>query len=193
MLKRKNPNPKPMLSNKACSLVELDIAVLTNSGAPLRLPVSRTRLSEAVQHLLKGLTEQPVEISFCFCDDETIRHYNACYRHVDEPTDVLSFPLSDRKSEIGNPKSEIGNPIVPLGDVMISLDMAKRQAEQNGLPLETEILMLALHGVLHLMGYEDETDEGRDRMNRTATHTLRMLDYLIEEGWYSYHYDERTG
>jgi len=179
-----------MLSTKACNLIELDIAVLNASGAPLCLPVSRSRLFEAVRHLLKERIQYPVEVSFCFCDDETIRRYNASYRHVDEPTDVLSFPL--QSSGCSSLHSTPPAPL-PLGDVMISLDTAKRQAEQNGLPLETEILMLALHGVLHLMGCEDETDAGRTRMNEQAVHVLQSLGHPIEEGWYSYHYDERTG
>lgn len=184
-----------MLSSRVCSPIELDIAVLSASGVPLRVPVSRLRLSEVIGSLLRDLVQHPVEVSFCFCDDETIRRYNASYRHVDEPTDVLSFPLLPvsapgfRLSDC----SPVNGDSICLGDVMISVDTAKRQALANGLLLETEVLMLALHGVLHLAGYEDETDEGREEMNRIAIQVLRNFDCPIEEGWFSYHYDERAG
>lgn len=184
-----------MLSSRACSPVELGIAVLSASGTRLRLPVSRSRLSEVVGYLLNDIIQHPVEVSFCFCDDETIRHYNASYRHVDEPTDVLSFPLlpmTDDRFPIsdGFPMDERA---IHLGDVMISVEAARRQASRNGLSLETEVLMLALHGVLHLVGYEDETEEGREEMNRIAVQVLRNFGYRIEEDWFSYHYDERAG
>ena len=79
-----------------------------------------------------------------------------------------------------------GNPdLPPLGDLVISVETARRQAPLNGHDLLTELLMLTLHGTLHLMGYDDLTDAARAAMNRRAASTLRMLGYLAREDWQS--------
>ncbi len=73
----------------------------------------------------------------------------------------------------------------PLGDLIISLETAERQAALNQHDLITELLMLALHGTLHLMGYDDSTETERARMNARAVSTLRRLGYAAREEWYS--------
>jgi hypothetical protein len=73
----------------------------------------------------------------------------------------------------------------PLGDLVISVETARRQAPLNGHDLLTELLMLTLHGTLHLMGYDDSTDAARAAMNRRAALTLRTLGYLAREDWQS--------
>ena len=77
----------------------------------------------------------------------------------------------------------------PLGDIVISVETARRQASLNGHNLLTELLMLALHGTLHLMGYDDSTDTERAAMNRRAAFVLRTLGYPAREEWHS-HYEK---
>jgi probable rRNA maturation factor len=75
----------------------------------------------------------------------------------------------------------------PLGDLVISVETARRQAPLNGHDLLTELLMLALHGTLHLMGYDDSTDAERAAMNGRAASVLRTLGYPAREEWHSHH------
>lgn len=88
---------------------------------------------------------------------------NHRYRDCDKPTDVLSFAQRDQRAGAPPLPSIPGMP-PPLGDVIISVDTAARQAEAHGVPLEQELALLTVHGILHLLGYEDETDAGAERM-----------------------------
>jgi len=91
--------------------------------------------------------------------DRTLRSLNARYRGKDKPTDVLSFP---------GPGGEAG-----LGDVVISLDTAERNARALGRTLPQEVDVLALHGFLHVLGYDHETDDGTmDRLERRLRRKL---------------------
>jgi probable rRNA maturation factor len=97
-------------------------------------------------------------------DDEHIRSLNYTYRGKDVPTDVLSFALREVSAtevsvDLGALEEE---PL--LGEVYISVPTALRQAQAQGHPLEEEVTFLAVHGVLHLLGYEDETPEGYAQM-----------------------------
>ena len=96
-------------------------------------------------------------------DDDSVHAMNRDYRGMDKPTDVLSFALTEHAEGIPPP------PIVPgmtfmLGDVVISVDTAIRQAQTHGISLEQELALLGVHGVLHLLGYEDETEAGAEQM-----------------------------
>ncbi|WP_352430602.1 rRNA maturation RNase YbeY [Pyrinomonas sp.] len=102
-----------------------------------------------------------------FVSDEAIRKLNREFRGRDEATDVLSFPLSDPKQRIGGE---------PLGDVVISVERAARQAAENGLDFDREIAQLILHGLLHLCGYDHETDDGQ--MNRLELRLRRRLGII---------------
>jgi probable rRNA maturation factor len=87
--------------------------------------------------------------------DARMRALNRTWRGVDRPTDVLSFPMQD-----GAPLD--GRPAVPhLGDIVIARGTAARQARALGHPLATELRVLALHGLLHLLGHDHERDRGR--------------------------------
>ena len=84
------------------------------------------------------------------CDDATIRTLNRRFRGKDVATDVLSFPMRSRPQD--------GAPY--LGDIAISVETAARQAGDAGVPTERELEILLLHGLLHLGGFDHETDSG---------------------------------
>ena len=95
--------------------------------------------------------------------DLTMRRLNREFRDRDYPTDVLSFPADEKREKR----------VVFLGDLAIALGVAGRQARAQGHDLATELKILALHGLLHLLGYDHETDEGRmqraeERLRRRA-------------------------
>jgi probable rRNA maturation factor len=112
------------------------------------------------------------ELSIVFCDDAMIHALNRDYRKQDKPTDVLSFaqevdgqqPFPDPVPH-GQLPDHASPPIsLLLGDVILSTDTAKRQARAGGRSLAAEVEWLLAHGLLHLLGYEDETECGAVRM-----------------------------
>ncbi len=113
----------------------------------------------AVEEGLSGETE--VSVTFMF--DEAIQKVNAQYRGIDAPTDVISFALEETTEE---EVAIVGNEEMPtiLGDILISVDTAERQAEEYGHDLKREIGFLALHGFLHLLGYDHMNEEDEKLM-----------------------------
>lgn len=108
------------------------------------------RLRALVRAAGERLELDHAEITVLITDDAAIRKLNRRYRNVDEATDVLSFPDGDTLPE--GPRL--------LGDVVISLDQARRQADELGHDEIRELEELVLHGLLHLVGYDHERDEG---------------------------------
>lgn len=103
---------------------------------------------------LEGVA-QSCELGLFIADDEGIRELNRRYRGIDEPTDVLAF---------GGEVEGFVSPTLHLGDIVISYPRAASQAQERGHSVAQEMDLLFLHGLLHLLGYEDETPEKRARM-----------------------------
>ena len=109
-------------------------------------------------------------VSVALVSDAAIRRLNRRHRGKDKATDVLSFPIGPRASG-PRPRGEHAGraPLTlrarglgpELGDIAIALGVARRQAREHGHALATELRVLALHGLLHLLGYDHETDRGR--------------------------------
>ncbi len=110
------------------------------------------------------------EVSLLFVDDERIRELNRAYRNKDASTDVLSFPQYDSIIDNG-----VEDAYVYLGDVVISIDHAKSQAEEFGHSLEREIIYLAVHSLLHLLGYDHMEDQEKLRMRTQEKEILKEL------------------
>ncbi len=117
-----------------------------------RRRVDARRLTRVLREAARRLRVRG-EIALVLAGDRTLRTLNARYRHKDKPTDVLSFP---------GPGGDEG-----LGDVAISVATAERNAKRLGRSLAQELDVLALHGFLHVLGYDHETDRGEmDRLER---------------------------
>lgn len=95
------------------------------------------------------------DFSLAFVPDHRMRELNSFFRGKDLTTDVLSFPHEPEAFEVN---AALGAEF--LGDIVISVEQAAKQAEENGLTLEGEIKQLILHGLLHLCGHDHETDNG---------------------------------
>jgi probable rRNA maturation factor len=126
-------------------------------------PLRTTPLRQAVRRLLQSEGRARAEVSVLLTDDAAVHAMNRDYRGKDKPTDVLSFAQSEQLGDAPAP------PVIPgmsemLGDVVISVDTAVRQAATHNIALEQELALLAVHGVLHLIGYEDETEAGAEQM-----------------------------
>ena len=113
----------------------------------------------------------PCEVDVLFTDDAGIHAINLEQRGVDRPTDVLSFPMFDLKP--GTPpapedvEADPGAGLVPLGDMVISLERAEAQGAEFGHGTQREVAYLAVHSVLHLLGY-DHLDEGPQKAQMRA-------------------------
>ena len=114
---------------------------------------------ERTREMLEKIGRAESSVTIAFVSDRKIRELNRRFRGIDKATDVLSFP-GDQLSE-------------ELGDIAISLETAARQARQNGLTLNGELSQLILHGLLHLLGYDHETDNGD--MNRLELRLRKRL------------------
>lgn len=116
-------------------------------------PVRSAVVRDAAQRMLRALRLPKAELSVLLCDDDTIHELNRDYRKKDKPTDVLSFPGDGAEGS--------------LGDIVISLDTAAKNARSLGRTLPQELDVLALHGFLHVLGHDHETDDGTmDRIER---------------------------
>lgn len=112
----------------------------------------------------------PAEVSVLLTSDAHIQALNAEYRKVEKPTDVLTFPGP-------------GQPGMPLGDIVVSMETAGRQASARGQTLENEVALLVVHGGLHLLGFEDETDRQRTAMVREMGRAAQVLGLEFEDDW----------
>lgn len=114
-----------------------------------------------------------VEVSIVLVDDEYIQNLNKSYRSIDAPTDVLSFSMRESVDE-----SDISfecDEEELLGDVVISLERARSQAEEYGHSIEREIGFLTTHGILHLLGYDHETESERAVMRNKEEGILESI------------------
>jgi len=103
--------------------------------------------------------------TIAFVSDRAMRDLNRMWRRKRATTDVLSFPAEQADFE------KLAG--LNLGDIVISIEQAERQAKEHGLSLENEIAQLILHGLLHLSGYDHETDRGE--MNRLELKLRKRL------------------
>jgi probable rRNA maturation factor len=142
-------------------LIVLEHPAYTSSS--LGLPALRRFITRA-----KKLAGLQGEVSVLLADDARLKELNRDFRKKNKATDVLSFPVGEGSNEIA-------------GDLAISLDTAARQAEEFGHPLDKELRILTLHGLLHLAGYDHEADTG-EMAEREAALRLKLIlpDGLIQ-------------
>lgn len=107
-------------------------------------------LTAALERLMAAL-EAEGDLTLVLVDDASIQRLNLAHRGVDAPTDVLSYPMHE-PDDVGMPETGF------LGDIVISLDTAARQARAHGHDLEREVAILAAHGLMHLLGFDHETE-----------------------------------
>ena len=142
---------------KASPRAGLDVEVVARGAAPPGLGAWLARVAPAAA---RG------RMTVALVSDRRIRALNKQYRRVDAATDVLSFPAHEPDY---------------LGDVVIATGMARRQARAAGHSVATELRVLALHGLLHLLGYDHETDAGRmARVERRLRRRGGLAEGLIE-------------
>jgi probable rRNA maturation factor len=127
------------------------------------VPIDRGQMRTVTRTVLEGEDENDAEISLAFVDNPTIHQLNKRYLDHDEPTDVLSFPLS----EPGARKL--------AGELVIGVEVAREQAANRGHDVSAELTLYVVHGLLHLCGYDDKAETEAARMRERERHYLRSL------------------
>lgn len=151
------------------------IITLENDQDKLRISEELKKLLTAGLNVVARLHKLPVqtEVDITIVDDAEIHTLNRDYRNVDRSTDVLSFALDEESEEepelVGGPEEHL------LGDIIISAETAARQAEEFGHGLEREIVYLAVHGLLHLLGYDHMNDADKAVMRAKEEEALREI------------------
>jgi probable rRNA maturation factor len=127
-------------------------------------PALRRAISAAAA---PALDAAPAELAIVLTNDAAIRELNRQWRGYDRPTNVLSFPS-------GGPSPAAGPRL--LGDVVIAYETTAQEAQSQGVPFDHHLAHLAVHGFLHLLGYDHETDADAEAMERLEREILARLD-----------------
>lgn len=165
--------------------------MIVNFLNTLKVPKkTREEMKRVMEECLKYLNQtEPTEINIAFVTPEEIREVNKNQRGKDVPTDVLSFPSinlkvgeiidltnMDHKFNI-NPE----NDAFSLGDMLLCIDVAKAQAKEFKHSLETELVRLSLHSILHCMGYDHIKDEDYAVMHKVEMEVGKLCGYDFSE------------
>lgn len=167
---RRSANPSQFALRAAESLLmeppsRPRIVIINLTGRRRRLVAIRS----AAEAVLAGQTRS---VEVVLTSDATLQELNRDRRGLDEPTDVLTFCAPDF------PRS-------PLGEILISVPYAERQAKQRGISIEAELCYLVIHGALHLLGFEDETETGCRLMQAEMARWGERLGLPAQPEWTS--------
>ncbi len=148
------------------------IKVEINKIGKIRLSESKTTLKNQAKKIIDILLQMPqiqenspifkhdfstLTFELTFCNDPTIKEINATYRNKDKTTDVITFALfADDENSIVIDKT------IELGEIIISVDTLVKQAQENNNDVKTELYTLVTHGILHLLGFDHQTQKDYD-------------------------------
>ncbi len=130
-----------------------------------------TRLTELLEGLLQDSDLGWGEVNVVVGDDEMLQNLNREYRSKDAPTDVLTFSYIEGEEDIDS-----DDPDFAVGDIFISLDKASLQAESAGHSTARELAFLAVHGMLHLIGYDHIEDDEAALMSKKELAVMKIFD-----------------
>ncbi|MDO8603352.1 MAG: rRNA maturation RNase YbeY [Candidatus Omnitrophota bacterium] len=140
--------------------MKLDIQNLQNIAK-----IDKSKIIECARRVLNALGESEAELSLVLVNDMYIRNLNWKYRRNDSATDVLAFPMRDSRGLSG----------VVLGDVVISVETARKEAKKRKKDLQDELDLYFVHGILHLLGYDDEKPRARKKMKDKEKELMENL------------------
>ena len=135
------------------------------------------QMMNTLREAASACTQEDVEISLSFVSLDEIHELNRMYRNVDRPTDVLSFPMFESTKELEE-ACKVGREegmTISLGDVVICMDKIRQQAEEFGHSQERETAYLFTHSVLHLLGYDHESEEEKRQMRQREEEIMEII------------------
>jgi len=169
---------KPPPENAQIDLTETDpgdtdltVDVLIESDAWQMLPEAEDIARRAIAAAAASSTElgdRKAELSILLCDDETITALNGRWRGQEKPTNVLSFPTLPLQGAVTCEKAS-------LGDIAIAYGTLMREAGESGKAASAHLAHLVVHGFLHLLGYDHQTDDEAERMERVERDILARI------------------
>lgn len=140
----------------------------------VRLNVSDEVLRQAATVTLASEQIRSAQISLVLTDDAEIHRINVDFLGHDYPTDVISFLLNDDEAA--------GDAVYIDGELIISVETAERAANEHSCSLTAEVVLYAVHGLLHLCGYDDQTDSDRETMRQRERDILTRLNLSLGTG-----------
>jgi len=137
------------------------------------------------QAVLAALFSEAVDkqcvVNILITDDKGIKTYNRDYRKIDSATDVLSFPMQVFKKAgwggILNAEFDEATGDLPLGDIIISMESIERQAKEYGNSIEYESAYLIIHSILHLLGYDHDSEDNEKTMHENGKSIMKGLSF----------------
>lgn len=125
------------------------------------------RIKKITEQFLADQNLNKFEVSLAFISDQEMEKINQTYRGATGPTDVLSFSSTEEEKEKEN----------FLGEILLDWEQIKRQARELGKPKEEELIFILIHGLLHLLGYNDESKEEKENMLKLGQEIINRLNF----------------
>jgi probable rRNA maturation factor len=155
--------PSPPVATGGLRVHNQDMSRISIASPQEEVAVDRAAMRQIVRTVLDGEEVADYEISLAFVDNATIHQLNKRYLDHDEPTDVLSFPLSEPNAR------------KLAGELVLGVGVAREQAEKRGHDVQAELALYVIHGLLHLCGHEDKSVAGAAAMRERERHYLAQL------------------
>jgi len=133
----------------------------------IRNPITNQQIKSQIKKVLQHENVKDAELSLVFASDRKIKSLNKKFLSRNHPTDVLAFDLTH--------KSQLGSCSTLSGEIIISIDTAKRNAKKYNNSFGNEIKLYMIHGILHLLGYDDTTKSKRELMRKKEKELLEIL------------------
>jgi probable rRNA maturation factor len=154
------------------------LAVNVGNNYPILLETWENWFQQWLENLLDYLPIAPsYEISLRLTNDTEIQTLNSQYRQQDKPTDVLAF--ASLEADLPQSEEMLASMPLYLGDIIVSIDTAKRQAQQQEHSLPTELAWLTAHGLLHLLGWDHPDEESLTEMLNEQVVLLKKIGIII--------------
>lgn len=135
-----------------------------------KIKIRKKEIKGCIEYTLRIMDEDESELSLLLVSDARMRGLNKKYRDKDSSTDVLAFPMRSRDG--------IAKKGPVLGDVVVSVETAKREAVKRKVPVHKEICLYVVHGILHLLGYDDHAPDDRKKMKAKEEALLKKQGLL---------------
>ena len=165
-----------VVSRQRCAMpspADPGVTITIQAEVPLTNGIDADALTSLIAHILREEgVEGPWEMGIRFVDDGTMQAAHAEYMDIDEPTDIMTFPYADQDDAFPGAMPDGWDDTVQGGDLIISVDTAEENARAAGWSLEDELRFLVAHGVLHLLGWDDPTEQERAAMLGRQTELL---------------------
>jgi probable rRNA maturation factor len=150
------------------------IEVIVRSALWQKRRTAKTVIKKAISAAALAASTQPAELAILLSNDSGIQALNRDWRGKDQPTNVLSFPAAPiQPARKGSGKSRVPAPYI--GDIVIAYQTTAREAVAEGKPFNHHLTHLAIHGYLHLLGYDHENDRDAEKMERLERKILKRL------------------